>query len=429
MKHVFYTFFLFCVLTQASAQENFFRPDTIDSYSKFAIREAPLSLSSRRIVSYTNFNKEDSARLYLYDTITKSFTLLLTEYYKYDASNRITERIYGTIQRQRLYYNQSGLDSLSIVENRTGQEWTPSVTYESKYNANNDIIFFESKQAINGKFVKNFEHTSKYDENAQLIEFNVTSYLINEQNPVQRRLNYVYTHKDGRLSTEISKDKNYLTADTMWSAPYKYDYIYTNSDEKVDQKIASKFDVTTNMFLATDTIRYTYTANSVLEEYSKSRFFYKYDDNDNQIARKIEFKRDDNTWVTIDEYFFIYENDKIISKETYYLDLSDTIQVPFLTSKQLYKYKKVSNIEDKNINDDVSIKVYPNPSQNSVFIDCGNMAVRTVSLYDRQGQKVKAFDEPNPLIKIDRDDLPMGIYYVMIETERGLITKPIYFID
>jgi glycosidase len=74
------------------------------------------------------------------------------------------------------------------------------------------------------------------------------------------------------------------------------------------------------------------------------------------------------------------------------------------------------------------ISVYPNPAQNELFIDLGNLNSKNVQLglIDNLGRVVLEMKSSNRLFKIDLPELPTGIYTLKIQTENETFFKKCY---
>lgn len=71
-----------------------------------------------------------------------------------------------------------------------------------------------------------------------------------------------------------------------------------------------------------------------------------------------------------------------------------------------------------------SIKLYPNPAQNTFSIKtAGNIRIEQVKLFDQYGKLLKIISDPDLTVNIS--DLPTGVYYVEFVTQNGRFSEKI----
>lgn len=71
--------------------------------------------------------------------------------------------------------------------------------------------------------------------------------------------------------------------------------------------------------------------------------------------------------------------------------------------------------------DNMSILIYPNPTNNIININSNNVEIKQISIYNILGQLVK--NNLNNQTTIDVSDLKSGTYLISIETENGIQTQ------
>ncbi len=73
-----------------------------------------------------------------------------------------------------------------------------------------------------------------------------------------------------------------------------------------------------------------------------------------------------------------------------------------------------------------SVLVYPNPTENIIYIKSPNTFMTTAVIYDATGRKVIEKDaNKGKYLQIDLSKITSSIYYLEISTEAGKITKQI----
>ncbi len=70
------------------------------------------------------------------------------------------------------------------------------------------------------------------------------------------------------------------------------------------------------------------------------------------------------------------------------------------------------------------VKIFPNPSNDLIRIDCGNQSeMIRITLTDLQGRLIRSFLETGPVCKIAVSDLPNGIYLIQVQSDSGIHTR------
>jgi len=102
---------------------------------------------------------------------------------------------------------------------------------------------------------------------------------------------------------------------------------------------------------------------------------------------------------------FVSEGENPFGTNLVFLDQSSVIQI------------------DPNLSNEVSL--YPNPAQNFITVDLGNISGTSISICNIQGKLVKSivpsFD--NRQLKIDIADLSTGFYILNVNTQKGQAVK------
>ena len=92
------------------------------------------------------------------------------------------------------------------------------------------------------------------------------------------------------------------------------------------------------------------------------------------------------------------------------------------TSSQISStaYRNISTVGiSENINDKM-VNIYPNPATNQITID-SNEKIETIAIMDAMGKTVKTIISTNNTI--DVSNLTKGIYFLQIQTDKGLASK------
>jgi hypothetical protein len=97
--------------------------------------------------------------------------------------------------------------------------------------------------------------------------------------------------------------------------------------------------------------------------------------------------------------------------------LSDSIPVTKLTGTDC-----ISSASDPDL--DALINVYPNPTSGTLFISSKNITVQQVRIIDLIGRTIMQTDQINPT-EIDLQGMDRGLYYIVLETNRGQSLKKV----
>ena len=97
----------------------------------------------------------------------------------------------------------------------------------------------------------------------------------------------------------------------------------------------------------------------------------------------------------------------------------------FINQDTIFVYGK-DDILDINLNK--SIKIYPNPANNHINIDCKEGIIQDILIYDVIGREVKQASINQAHIVLDISSLQAGMYIVKVATEGGILTRKIQII-
>jgi hypothetical protein len=151
------------------------------------------------------------------------------------------------------------------------------------------------------------------------------------------------------------------------------------------------------------------------------------------------------TWeAASDEYgvfaYKVYANDELLGTtvglQMSVDDLEGTVTFKVVASDRAGNDSEPSNEETatfevtsiNNLSDlDNLIKVFPNPAQEVIYIRCDQIKLQSVELISTAGSQVNIMKKDNShnTYSIDLSALPEGMYIIKIQTEHGLITKPV----
>ena len=88
----------------------------------------------------------------------------------------------------------------------------------------------------------------------------------------------------------------------------------------------------------------------------------------------------------------------------------------------IWQTNQTSSIEEQKANFDILI--YPNPTQDKLTIESGDLQINRVEICDLAGRAVFGQPQGSPL-QINVSALPAGIYLIKIHTEKGIVTRKV----
>ena len=72
-----------------------------------------------------------------------------------------------------------------------------------------------------------------------------------------------------------------------------------------------------------------------------------------------------------------------------------------------------------------TIKIYPNPTTGELNIQSSTFKVQSVDIYDIIGKKQKSRKAEEQNVTLNIYDLPSGIYFIRVQTDKGIVTEKI----
>ncbi len=87
-----------------------------------------------------------------------------------------------------------------------------------------------------------------------------------------------------------------------------------------------------------------------------------------------------------------------------------------------------SSLSTHTINLQEQVTAFPNPAEHAVTLTSGDLKIAEIQVYDRLGKalrSIKAQDQNE--LRIEQGNLPAGIYFLKIQTDKGVLTKKISF--
>ena len=325
--------------------------------------------------------------------------------YSYYENNNIRTKLYETWQnddwvntlKYTYGYDEKNNIRTELSENLQNGNWVNYEKYTCSYDGNNNMLteLYESWQS--GDWVKNKEYTYDYDENNNII-------LTKLYEPWQG--DWI---NSGKITCSYDENNNVMTKFVeSWQDGGLVNY----------RKAAYSYDGN-NM---TELWEYWQNGDWVI----RVKQTHTYDKNNNKLTFLSQNRQNDG-WVNSFQFLWTYdENDNCVFKEL--LNWKDGRWQPFQASSDFYynnmqsshtyfgykvtaTYVKFNHVGIADILQNNKFLVYPNPTQNSFFIEFKN--VSTVKLYDMLGKEVLT-QNANGKTEINISHLSQGIYNVKV---------------
>ena len=116
----------------------------------------------------------------------------------------------------------------------------------------------------------------------------------------------------------------------------------------------------------------------------------------------------------------------IESTDTIYGWVRVHVNSPDIIIKDYASYLRPASINIRTFDGKSGVNIYPNPATNKVYIERTNNEAMKVSLFDMLGRQVNAtINSENKKTEIDVSGLNEGIYFVKVQTSKGIINKEI----
>ena len=135
---------------------------------------------------------------------------------------------------------------------------------------------------------------------------------------------------------------------------------------------------------------------------------------------EVQFKGD-TSWVNIKDQWNIRIRD-MYSEEYKWTNLISMIDIyPRLnTTGYISGSSNIENVDNK----EISVDVFPNPTNNEVNINCG-YKIKTLQVFDEQGKRLLEKEVNAYNYQINLENYPTGTYLIKVLTNSGQATKKV----
>jgi len=362
-------------------------------------------------------------------------------YYELDGSDWI---VYGKTEWS---YDGNGNETKRIGYQWDGNEWIEWLKFERAYDGNGNLIRVISHywyEDISEWRREKTEYT--YDGSGNQIEairfdwdgsdwvkYYKTEYTYDSSGNLTEEISYYWDGNDwvdGSWKTKYTYDSsgnltkiiNYYWDGNNWlEGGWKVEYTYDGSGNRIEY-IYYSWDWDSNDWIGEYKSEYTYDANGNETVYIS----YRWDDenNDWKASWKTECTYDLSYSITDLVYPYIeFEFTGMITEaKDYYWDGTDWIEDEWYNIFY-WSSREVGIVE---MNNNPSLRVYPNPTTGQLTIENGESKIKDVALFDIMGKiQLTTGDSQQEKIVLDISHLSAGIYFVKIFTATGEMVRKV----
>jgi len=141
------------------------------------------------------------------------------------------------------------------------------------------------------------------------------------------------------------------------------------------------------------------------------------------------FLSDTLNWMLVSGNFIAAGGERFMTIGNFHLPANTNVQNLGGTSEAYYFIDDVSVVDCtgvgvSEVNDDAEVSVYPNPATNTITIESTKSKVQSIKIYDVLGEEVNSLKpKGNSKIEMDISTWKAGVYYVQVETEKGIVRR------
>lgn len=277
-------------------------------------------------------------------------------------------------------------------------------------------IYYET-DLIFGNEIKSLAYSTT-DENINYVKKDST---LTSYDSYGRKTSHSWYKWDKDLNSWVFQSDEFYT--------YSGDTLITSSSEGIDDKEVIYY---TNG-LRDSTVRFE-KDNGVWEKFSSSKYTYNADNNPAVIVDYSYDKTSQtfNPSTKSDYNYGIDENGKNYGYFTYLfwngttwtntIDQSGYQIVQIIQGTFYYKIKEVKPTTEDELTKCASIRIYPNPATESVYINSDEETENTVSVYTLNGERV-FYQQVKGNEYIPVSTLPNGIYLITVTNQKGILKE------
>lgn len=365
---------------------------------------------------------------------------------KFDEGNHISERIAFICNpetkqwvKYRKSFNSYDLNGrmtsyISYYLNDNGLWGEPGKT-DLSYNEHGDLTSFISMlhDSITNKWINYRKNEYMYESNKRRTEYNWNNQTSQWDNSTKEELEYDASGND-TLRTFYNWDKQ----TSQWIGFFKYKYAYSK-EGKLTNTTDIKRDTITNQWINVDKTDYIFdtNGNEIEELYSewdatagkwfgRQKYVSTYHEK-GQLSSKITYLGWNKTDATFDlsskEEYEYDSNGNNTTVSSYYWNLTENLWSIRTKTNNFYSLHDLTNKVE--IKENMNIRLYPNPVDETLTLDINDHSVTQCHLYNSNGQLLLTLNVEQGINTYNISHLNQGMYLLKLKTEEGLLVKKI----
>src|SRR5690554_159068 len=294
----------------------------------------------------------------------------------------------------------------------------------------------------------NWENQSKknfvYYSNNELKTYTFFEGLLNNQWKKKQKLEFSYDN--GNISETKIYDWDSNINNWPTNAEYKTLYYFNNNNE-CDSLLQLRWSSNESTYAESMKEVYSYNSNSQITkkvEYDNGNYnpstsrpannpFYQrsYTYNFSYLTEVLAKTYNDqsSTFENYAKYSFIYDGELLVKNEARKWDTTQNAWVPqnhYSVGRQMkYYYEPISSAGLSDIEHNISVNLYPNPSHDKITIEIEDDFIKNIEITNQNGQVVykNNNDLHNKQVTLPVHQLNQGLYYVKISSNSNQSVK------
>lgn len=373
-------------------------------------------------------------------------------------SYSILRNVDGTnVSKQESKYDDNNNEILRLYSHRNGKEWKESVKYEYDYDYRGNLVasaMFNSDSL--GNWTGTVKTDSEFNDDGNVTSNTYYSWMSTQEWGVDYKEVYEYNANNEKTkSIWLFMDENH-----EWekmdngSYTFKYEYgkngncmiqnvfnIFGNENE---EKYEYRYDMNNNLISSRV---YKWDNDSWIEYYL---YEYQYDENENQTGEIFSrYNEENQAWQPYTKYVHNYDKNSRLTGVSYFYwnremqDWDGHYNYEYIHDEtgnpvgmnlfiwqnkewilnEILTYYYDDNYFPENKKEEISVKIYPNPTIDFIHISGAKGA--KIVITDTSGRILLTRDNIREPETIPTSSWPSGIYLINIQNAGKLLTKKI----
>lgn len=328
--------------------------------------------------------------------------------YREEVWNETSNAWEKSLLQEYSNYDSNGLPGnlLEMNWNSTLTDWENSKNYTLTFDAVGNLteLILETWDLTGVAWINSERVVSSYDASGNSTE-DILQIWDATGGTWQNDVKYTYTYDiNGELTKEL--EQTYNTVDGIWVDSYQILITY-DAQGNVIKYNEQEWDIVTGAWLNKNNYEASYNSNGYIEHEV-------FQDWDNTLNEMVNFSQS----------FYYYDEYGIPSGLLVQLiDEATSAWADYSKEEYFWSTATISSFDDLNKN--IGINIYPNPTTDKIKIVAETDAKATlVSIYSINGSKIKDISLKSNN-EISLNELKNGVYYLKINTSEGSLIKKV----